>query len=200
MSRDRHLIIFLKAPRLGAAKSRLARDIGRLPALDFYRLSSTRLVRRLSADRRWKTWLYVAPAGAARSGRFWPENLVRRAQSGGDLGRRMASALEDFTGPAVLIGSDLPDIGRNDITNAFAALGRSDMVFGPAADGGYWLVGARGRRPLQAIFRNVRWSTDRTLADTQANIGSHLRVALLDRREDVDDAASFARWQTRTRT
>lgn len=198
MAQDRHLIIFLKAPRFGSAKSRLARDIGRFPALEFYRRASGRLIRRLAADRRWTTWLYVTPGPAAARGRFWPAGMRRVPQGKGDLGQRMAVALEGFTGPAVLIGSDLPDIDRGDIAAAFEALGSADMVFGPATDGGYWLVGARGRRPLQQIFRNVRWSSEDTLADTRANIGAHIRVAMLDEREDIDDAESYFRWLGRS--
>ena len=191
------LIIFLKAPRPGMVKSRLARDIGQLPALLFYRRSSSALTRRLARDRRWDTWLYVAPDEAAWRGRYWPAKIRRRPQGHGDLGERMARALADFRGPAVLIGSDLPDLTRAQIAGAFRALGRADVVFGPAQDGGYWLVGKRGPIAMGPVFAGVRWSTEHTLADTLANLPGHRRVALLETLEDVDDAGSFRRWQVR---
>ena len=91
---------------------------------------------------------------------------------------------------AVLVGCDIPGLGRADIAAAFKALGRADAVFGPAEDGGYWLVGLGPRRP-PAPFAGVRWSTEHALADTLANCRGH-RVALLRRLRDVDTAADLA--------
>ena len=78
------------------------------------------------------------------------------------------------------------------IAAAFAALGRADLVFGPATDGGYWLVGARNPLVLRGLFDGVRWSGPYALADTLANARSR-RVALLEPLDDVDDAEDFAR-------
>jgi hypothetical protein len=75
--RSRHLVVFLKAPRLGQVKSRLAADIGALAALNFYRETSARLRRCLGRDRRWRLWLAVTPR-AALAARFWDARLVRR--------------------------------------------------------------------------------------------------------------------------
>jgi glycosyltransferase A (GT-A) superfamily protein (DUF2064 family) len=90
---------------------------------------------------------------------------------------------------AVLIGSDIPGITAADIAAAFRALGRADAVFGPAEDGGYWLVGFGPRRPPRP-FATVRWSTEHALADTLANCRRH-RVLLLRRLRDVDSAADL---------
>ena len=86
----------------------------------------------------------------------------------------------------VLVGSDIPGLARSDIAAAFRALGRAQAVFGPAEDGGYWLVGLGPRRPLRP-FGVVRWSTAHALADTLANFHGR-RVALLRRLRDVDTA------------
>jgi len=90
----------------------------------------------------------------------------------------------------VLVGSDIPGLSRDDLAAAFRALGRADAVFGPAEDGGYWLVGLGPRRPAHP-FATVRWSTPHALADTLANCRGR-RVALLRRLRDVDTAEDLA--------
>jgi glycosyltransferase A (GT-A) superfamily protein (DUF2064 family) len=98
----------------------------------------------------------------------------------------------------VIVGSDIPDIEVDDIVAAFRALGNNDLVFGPAADGGYWLVGAR-RRPVvpRNLFTRVRWSSKHALADTLANVPATCRVAMLDEHSDIDDGAAWRRWRIR---
>ena len=74
---------------------------------------------------------------------------------------------------------------------AFRTLGSAHAAFGPAADGGYWLVAMSPRRPAHP-FAAVRWSTEHALADTLANFGGR-RVALLRTLHDVDTAADWYR-------
>ena len=84
-----------------------------------------------------------------------------------------------------------PTPGRSDARAAFRALGSAHAAFGPAADGGYWLVAMSPRRPAHP-FAAVRWSTEHALADTLANFGGR-RVALLRTLHDVDTAADWHR-------
>jgi hypothetical protein len=97
-------------------------------------------------------------------------------------------------GPVVIVGSDIPDVRVRHVEQAFRALGDHDAVFGPAYDGGYWLVGLRRRPRVVDCFRGVRWSTEFALADTLANLGSS-RVAQLDTLVDIDDGADWDRWR-----
>ncbi len=188
MSRGGLLILFARTPRLGAVKRRLAREVGDAAALRFHRAMLASLVRRLGRDRRWRTVLAVTPDRA----RF-PAPLPRLPQGRGDLGERMARALARHR-RAVLVGSDVPGVRAADIAAAFRALdGRADAVFGPAEDGGYWLVGLGPRRPPDP-FRGVRLSGPHALADTLANCRGR-RVVLLRRLRDVDDAADLAAWR-----
>ena len=77
----------------------------------------------------------------------------------------------------------------------FRALGDHDAVFGPATDGGYWLVGLR-RRPFQPRLDGpVRWSTQHALADTVANFDPRVRVAMIETLADIDDGDDLARWR-----
>jgi rSAM/selenodomain-associated transferase 1 len=196
-----HLVVFLRAPRLGRVKSRLAAGIGAVAALGFYRRTSARLLRELTRDRRWRVHLALTPDGAARGKRPWPVAALRHAQGGGDLGRRMARVFATLPpGPAVIIGADIPAITPAHVAVAFRALGRSDAVFGPALDGGYWLVGLRRRPRLpRGLFEQVRWSSEHALADTLAGLPRAMSVAMLERLEDIDDVAAYRRWLSRRR-
>ena len=181
------VVVFARAPRLGAVKRRLARDIGDRAALRFHVATLTRLLRALSADRRFRTVLAVTPDHA----RFrLPVRLDRLAQGHGDLGRRMHRAFRQFPRARVaIIGCDIPDAGPHDVHAAFRALGRTSATFGPAADGGYWLVGMSPRRPARP-FAAVRWSTEHALADTLANFAGR-RIIMLRTLHDVDTAADL---------
>jgi glycosyltransferase A (GT-A) superfamily protein (DUF2064 family) len=95
-------------------------------------------------------------------------------------------------GPVVLVGTDIPDIAPRHIQAAFVALGRYGAVFGPAADGGFWLAGMRGDH--RGLFRHVRWSSRHALADTLANLGPGRGYGLLEMLTDIDDAAAYARY------
>lgn len=195
MRSRRHLVLFVRAPRLGAGKRRLARDIGDVAALRFERSMLALLSRRLGRDRRWRLRLAVSPDRARRAGRLWPPGVPVAAQGvGGDLGRRMQAALAACPpGPAVLVGADIPDLQAHHIAAAFRALGRRDLVFGPAADGGFWLVGARRCPRLPPLFGPVRWSGPHALDDVLANLPARVSVGFAARLADVDDGVSFRR-------
>ncbi len=181
------VVVFARAPRLGAVKRRLARDIGDRAALLFHVGTMTRLLRALVADRRFRTVLAVTPDHA----RFrLSVRVVRIPQGAGDLGVRMHRAFRRFPHAHVaIIGCDIPDAGPGDVRAAFRTLGSAQAGFGPAADGGYWLVAMSPRRPAHP-FACVRWSTEHALADTLANFGGR-RVALLHTLHDVDTAADW---------
>lgn len=191
------LIIFAKAPVIGGAKSRLARDIGAAATWRLYRGMTAAIIRN-TRDPRWRTVLAVSPDRALKR-RFpgaWPDEVSRMPQGAGDLGERLARALASHA-PSVVIGSDAPDVGRADIASAFAALKRSKLVFGPATDGGFWLIGAR--EPLQAkAFADVRWSTGHALADARAALFHLGEAALLRPLSDIDAGADLRAWLKRS--
>ena len=182
------LIIMLKEPRAGRVKTRLGKDNGLTAAAWWFRQQVKRLLRRID-DPRWKVVLAVAPDRAGMLSRVWPAHFERIAQGQGDLGDRMARVMQVIpVGPVCVIGADIPDIGPIQIARAFAALGTSDAVFGPAPDGGFWLVGLKRTNPMPSkLFQDVRWSTEHALGDTLTNLGG-LRVALIDELQDVDTA------------
>lgn len=147
---------------------------------------------RLGTDPRWRTYLAVTPH-AALSAPCWPAwpRIPRLPQGGGDLGARMQRLFETMPpGPVVLIGSDIPAVSPAHIAAAFRALGRADAVFGPARDGGYWLVGLKRSPGRLSPFDGVPWSTDRALAATCANLTGH-KIARVATLSDVDTADDF---------
>ena len=120
------------------------------------------------------------------------------AQRGSDLGERLTHVFEDAfrlgMESVVVIGSDLPDLPPRLVRNALAVLHGTGhrVVFGPAADGGYYLVGMN--HPHPALFRQIEWSTNAVLDQTlDAARASGVQVSLLDRWSDVDSAADLER-------
>ncbi len=194
----RHLILFVRAPAYGSGKRRLARDIGDLAALGFERLMLARLLRRLRGDRRWRLRIAVTPDRARYRQRVWPRGIPVAAQGAGDLGERMHRALTACpAGPAVLVGTDIPALAQSHIAAAFHLLGHYDVVFGPAADGGFWLVGARRSPRLPPLFGKVRWSSAHALEDALANLPRGLGFGFAARLEDVDDGEAYRRLMPR---
>ncbi len=189
------VVVFARAPRLGLVKRRLARDIGERAALRFHVDTLVRLLRDLLRDRRFRTVLALTPDGS--SDRL-PVRVARVAQGRGDIGQRMATVCARFRrGNVAIIGSDIPDATAADVRAAFRRLGRHDAVFGPAEDGGFWLVALGARRPAQP-FVNARWSTEHALADTLRNFRGR-RVARLRVLRDVDTACDLPTYPRRSR-
>lgn len=186
---DKHLVIFAKHPQLGRVKTRLSRGVGPVTATRFYRHTLEIIARRLT-DPRWRCWLAVTPDRMV-TWNGWPRNWQVIPQGRGDLGKRMhRSFLTLPSGPLVLIGSDIPAIERYHIANAFTRLGNHDVVFGPAKDGGFWLVGVRRRPRVLDFYTNVRWSCQNTLADTLENLKGY-HVGFIETLADVDDETVF---------
>lgn len=179
------LVIMLKVPHPGRVKTRLGRDIGMTMAAWWFRHQVRGLLRRIE-DPRWDVVLAVAPDVAGLQSRVWPGHFVRWAQGGGNLGDRMLRMMRRARGPVCVIGADVPGITRARVAEAFAALGRHEVVFGPAPDGGYWLIGARlGARCHARMLDGVRWSTEHALADSVAALDV-TRVAYVQTLADVD--------------
>jgi glycosyltransferase A (GT-A) superfamily protein (DUF2064 family) len=93
-------------------------------------------------------------------------------------------------GPVIIIGTDVPAITPDRIARAFDALGKADVVLGPADDGGFWLIGMRRVPRVRRPFRTVRWSTRHALTDTTANL-DNARIALIDTLADVDTGDDY---------
>lgn len=181
------LLIFLKPPRAGYVKTRLARTVGDAEALRIYRflLDKTRAaVLGVAAVR--QLWFAEPPDGYDE----WPaEQFSQYLQTGADLGARMAHAFEqafaDGAERVVIVGSDCPLLETRHIEEAFAALSASELCLGPTPDGGYYLLGMRRFYP--DLFRNIAWSTPAVLPATLDIAGRlGLSTHLLPELPDID--------------
>lgn len=191
MTDSAFIMLFVKAPQRGRVKSRLAAALGEDAALEIYRAFVKDMVDTL--DRvALRTTICVDPPESLPAVSVWlGERRSYEVQIGPDLGERMEhafrSAFNNGSTRAVLIGSDFPDLPAEILTRAIEELERHDAVIGPAADGGYYLIGFRSGSFRPEVFRDIRWSTPAVFEETMsifARTGS--RVHILPQWQDVD--------------
>jgi hypothetical protein len=188
--------IFVKHPLAGEVKTRLAAELGNERAAKVYAAFIADIVARFrqTADGRYLCFSpetaparrYFETLAAAEYG-LWP-------QPEGDLGVRMHTFFEQHIVAAdnrvVVIGSDSPTMPREYVERAFDDLARADCVLGPATDGGYYLIGMRGR--AWPVFSKIEWSGCRVLEQTVNRIAeAGAKPALLPAWYDVDTPADL---------
>ena len=181
-------------PVAGRVKTRLAATLGADAACALYRAFVLDLAERLGAMPYAVTWAYTPPDAP------FPELLPGagcRPQRGRDLGERLTGAIgEEFAagpGPVIAIGADAPHIPAAALAEAAATLAHgADVVLGPAADGGYYLIGLG--RPAPDLFAGIAWGTAGVLEATLARAGAAgLAPHLLPPSFDIDQPADLAR-------
>lgn len=191
--RKRVIIVFAKAPRMGSVKTRLARDIGPARALTFYRHCLMQTIATARQVPMAQTVIWTAPDNAT-SGRYFPPELVVMPQGRGDLGVRMARALDHHAhADRILIGGDIPGMTPLILQDALSRLDGHDAVYGPAEDGGFWLVGLRRGYTPRNLFRDVGWSRSDTLDRSVASHGPHAAIAFCKTLNDIDDLGDYLR-------
>jgi uncharacterized protein len=191
------VIVMLKAPRPGFVKTRLAAEVGAEAAAAIYR----RLVEHQAAaiPREWGTEVHFAPAEAAVEMQQWlGGGGAFHPQRGDDLGERLIHATESAfdrgARAVIVIGGDCPALTGSCLREAWRQLAAADVVLGPAADGGYYLIALRRAQP--DLFRGIPWSSGAVLARTLERArAAGLSVAMLPTKEDVDDLPSWRRAQ-----
>lgn len=185
------VLIFGRYPVPGRTKTRLASAVGAVRAADWQRRLTERTVKTVSgAAEAWGATAAFAHAGGdSRRMRAWlGKGLQFFPQQGGHLGEGMrlafAEAFQRGARRVVLVGSDIPDLRREHLGEALAALGECDVVLGPSRDGGYWLMGLR--RPAD-LFGGIGWGSATVFARTlELARRQGLAVHRLPLLEDVD--------------
>jgi len=179
--------LMCKAPRPGYAKTRLAASLGAARAAEYaeaFLADSAVLASALGVA----TAFFAPDDGGAEVACLLPPAMRLRPQVPGDLGMRMIAAFAALFaegGPALLMGTDSPDLPPALLEEAFAALAGHDAAFIPAHDGGYCAVALRA--PAPHLFQNVPWSCAETLSATLAAAGG-LRIHLTAPWHDIDEA------------
>ena len=190
---NRILLIFLKYPEPGKVKTRLAQYIGKEKAAHIYSVMAETIIHHVSKSREHKTIIFFDPPERKSDVENWlPNNDCKfLPQEGNSLGERMANAFSKAFSlgaeKAVIIGTDCIDISNDLISQAFVELDRTDVILGPAEDGGYYLLGLK--KLIPEIFNNIDWSTDRVLNQTLKTLREKgLRFQLLQTLKDIDTA------------
>ena len=195
---DCAIALFARPPRLGQVKTRLAAGVGDEAALGIYRqlLEHTLLQISLSG-------LPFTLFAAAQSG-----DLIRLArhydgavalQRGGDLGERMAAAFSEmhqFANSVILIGSDCPVLTSGHLLAARQLLAQSEVVLGPAEDGGYWLIGSASSSLWRdsSVFAGVRFGGSEALSMTLRGLQrAGVSASMLPKLWDLDTEQDYQR-------
>ena len=204
----RAIVMFARVPELGRVKTRLAVTVGDERALAIYRGLGHLVLARTRSDIRpaGRTIVAHTPDDGGDAVRQWlGDDVQTEPQGDGDLGERMMRAIQRRIGEGsecvVAIGMDCPELSVDLLDAAFAALGEHDVVYGPATDGGYYLVGVHRRVPPSAmptLFCGVPWSSPDTLqASLDRASREGLRTMLLERKDDIDTLEDYRAWQER---
>ena len=183
------LIVFVKAPRPGAVKTRLAKVVGVEAAAALYRAMAEEEIRATAPRGDYDRVLAFDPPDARDEIAAWFPGEALLPQAAGDLGARMAAAVQSAFDAGVrrvvVIGTDVPACGHAHVSTALAALDDHDVVLGPTHDGGYYLIALD--RPRPQLFAGIPWSTPSVLPATAERAGVlGLTVLMLDPLLDVD--------------
>jgi len=187
---DRTLVVFLKEPRPGAVKTRLAASIGPQAAAELYRaLAEAVLEATTPVAGEYERLVFFDPPEARSALREWLPGVSLRAQAGGELSARLADAFARAFGRGAtrvaIVGSDAPALTRETVLQALDGLTLADVVLGPAEDGGYYLIALRAPHP--ELVGGIDWSTPAVLQQTlERAAAAGLLVRQLERLRDVD--------------
>lgn len=190
---DRALILFAKKPATGIVKTRLVPPLSPEEAASLYECMLRDSIAKVANLHGIAPFIcYQDDVGAESYFRDIAPGIELFPQQAGDLGTRMQQAFAQlfpmgFSAIAI-IGSDSPDLPPDIIHEAFTSLedSQTDIVFGPAEDGGYYLIAMK--RLWRALFTGVNWSSATVLAESlEIARDSFLGVALLPEWYDIDN-------------
>lgn len=161
--------IMMKYPEPGRVKTRLAKDIGQDKAAFICRQMTERVIRRtIPIAGEYGRFIFYDPPERVQDFKLWFPNEKLITQKGSDVGARMGNAirymLENRAEKTVITGTDIPDINRIIIAQAFEILSHKDIVIGPAHDGGYYLIGMK--TPIPELFQGITWSAGNVFSET----------------------------------
>ncbi len=199
------LIVFTRFPAPGRSKTRLIPALGESGAADLHRQMTEHFMKKafhLATQRPVELEVRFDGGSPDQVSRWLGGGCTYRPQEQGDIGHRMRRALKaahkEGAIRAVLVGCDIPGIGTELLSEAFDRLIPHDVVLGPAADGGYYLIGTRRDRfdaLAPALFQGIPWGTETVYADTLSAIGSEASVFSLATLRDVDRPEDLFVWE-----
>lgn len=192
------LAIFIKNPKLGNAKTRIAKDSDDETALAIYKklLNITHnITSKVETNR------YVFYSQFIDENDKWSSpTFLKKLQGGNDLGEKMTNGFQvlfnEHYSKVILIGSDCPYITEEILDEAYNQLDHHNIVIGPTFDGGYYLIGMNQFSPI--IFSNIEWSTESVLHKTKERAQSvGLSYHLLPKLQDIDHLADWEEYKSK---
>ncbi len=201
---DLLIIQFAKWPVLGNVKTRLARSIGDEQALQVHITLMNEVLDKLILSNFGGVELWLNEIPTEKAGmhavlkKTKVNNIACKLQRGDNLGDKMADAISGSLlhfRKVIIVGSDCPNISKSILNEASLALDNSDLVIGPAEDGGYVLIGAA--KFNANIFTGVIWGQGEVLSKTTQNAQNlGYSFKLLAESWDVDELADYERWKS----
>jgi rSAM/selenodomain-associated transferase 2/rSAM/selenodomain-associated transferase 1 len=196
-----HLIVFTRFPTPGTTKTRMIPKLGSEGAADLQRKMTEHtlaIARAVRDNNDVSLSVYYTDSEQEDMKSWLGDDLDYNIQAEGDLGDRLNSAfsnsLSNSARNAVIIGTDCPDITPTIIANAFEALNDSDVVLGPANDGGYYLIGLN--HPCPQLLKDVPWGSENTFKSTAMNAADlSLSLHRLEPLSDVDYPKDLPIWE-----
>jgi rSAM/selenodomain-associated transferase 1 len=185
------VLFFLKYPEKGRVKSRLSAEFDETLTIKLYKKFVHDLLTMLDKTSSTIVICYY-PKDALDKFTMWlGSHHYYLPQKGDDLGQRMKNSFIDAFAnkfePAIIIGSDSPDLPLDYINEAFSSLKTHDVVIGPCHDGGYYLIGFTQNSFLPKAFDGIHWSTESVFAETMnIMINEGLKIHTLPKWSDVD--------------
>ena len=197
-NRTDSIIIFVRFPRKGQVKTRLAETTSSEFALNFYKLCAENLIRNIKKVPAVNRFIFYSNKKEKTEIINWLGNkFLFASQEGDDLGSRMKSAFEKVfsvgSQKVIIVGTDIPDLSKEIIMKAFEMLDSYDVVIGPAKDGGYYLLGMK--KMNSELFEKIEYSTFSVLSETMTKIEElNLAYHLLPELNDIDTEDDLINW------
>ena len=202
MTNQKKLIIFTRYPEPGTTKTRLIGALGANGAAELHRQMTERVVgvaRELKASTGIAIEIRFVGGDDSKMRQWLGNDMEYAGQIGLDLGERMDNAFkagfDQGCDRIVLVGSDCPELTADILEKAFQALDHHPVVLGPAADGGYYLIGLKQR--LSNVFQDIPWGTENVLEETRKALSTlEVSCVLLERLSDVDTPEDLHIWES----
>ncbi len=189
-----NLYIMSKVPFMGISKKRLAKDIGFIKSK---RLTNNNLekIKKIfkTSKKQYSLYWYLTPFIKFRSYSFLFFNNCL-IQKGENMGKKIWYIVKKQKEPFVLVGSDIPDINLVAISQSFKYLKSHDMVIGPSEDGGFWLIGFSKKKRISYPFKNIKWSSSKTLKDLLRNLDKdNITYKISAKLRDIDNKDDYCK-------
>jgi len=192
------LIIFLRHPKNGQVKTRLAKTTLQDFATRFYKLCAEHIIQTTKEFSGINRFAFYSDQSEKKEVISWlGDKFLFMPQEGDDLGSRMKSAFNRVfslgSKKVIIIGTDIPELSEGLLKDAFRALVKNDVVLGPSKDGGYYLLGIK--KMYSELFDGIEYSTTVVLSETIKRIKNlGLSYHLLPVLSDVDTEEDLIDW------